>query len=853
MKFYFFDFSNFFQFKNFFRYIKMNSENNLLYNNKYIEENSINRMDVSSEKNEQFKRYYLEKLKNDYNKKLAQELQNPVQEINPQDLFSTNPQDLLSTNFFGNPYNTPIQNNTQRLITNVPDEFLPYDLQRNMQTNAMESRKKRRRITVFNVDSRDRNTSEYPNANTFKIQLDREYVNIKQVALVSTEFPNTDRIIKATPASLQNNRIVWINEEDSGLAVPFPEYSIELTDGNYTVSTLTKEMKTKMDLVKRSSAGNTKNHYFDISINLDTDIVEIHSLNLTGLENNPIAVTEDSNLINVYVQDALGASTPTWAVGDKIFLNGVKGFVGGITPNKLNGFHTVTKTTLDDGTGLAYGPIAINESNYIIDFDESGTSIFAALTKQVYSTPSALATEISSKMTAASVSSITYTADFDSTSADKFTIAGTGAFSLLFSSGANIAQSTATTLGFASTDVGPNTTFTAGNNLTLNNIEFEISIEAVYTARSGGNGVRAGNVLPFKFLFSEGTDFTNDDFKSTTIAGVLGYPEEDSSVDLPGTNQLSTTSVGISNVTIGNNTSITTDAVHNLNIGDKVQITGLVTIPSIIKNTDGIFEVITVPSTTEFTIGYATNIVNSTSFSTARVNSNKIIVSHTSHSLVTDDIVAFYRSEDVGGLLGKIINGTYRRIKVIDANSYSVETEDIYATSSETGGGTLIRISAHFNNAVNTISNTLYGFNGLQDNTSDGTNINKSVNLDGENYVLLTSPQLGTFSTSGLINNAKKIKVENVFAKLLLTGAPGTIIFNSYISSPKIFDKALYPKLTELQFTVQRQDSEKYDFFGRDYSFGLEISEIIDEISGSSYSARRGTKEFINETNLNEN
>lgn len=829
----------------------MNSENNLLYNNKFIQENEL--YDIDKERNDQFKKYYLEKLKNDYNKKLAKELQNPIQEINANDLLNINPNDLLSTNFFGNPYTSSIQHNSQRMITNVPDEFLPYELQKNMNMNEMNSRKKRIRRTVFNVDSRDRDTSIYSNANTFKILLDREYVNIKQVALVSTEFPNTDRVIKATPAKLQNNRIVWINQEDSGLPVPFPQYSVELTDGNYTVSTLTKEMKTKMDLVKRSSAGNSKNHYFDININLDTDIVEIHSLNLTGLTNNPIVATEDSNLINVYVQDSLGTSTPTWAVGDKIFLNGVKGFVGGITPNKLNGFHIVTKTTLDDGTGLSYGPIAINESNYIIDFDESGTAIFAALTKQIYASPAALATEISSKMTAASVSSITYTADFDSTSSDKFTIAGTGAFSLLFSSGANIAQSAATTLGFASTDVGPNTTFTAGNNLTLNNIEFEISIDAVFTATSGGNGVRAGNVLPFKFLFSEGTDFTNDDFKSTTVAGVLGYPEEDSSEDLPGTNQLSTTSVGITNVTIGNNTSITTDNIHNLNIGDFVQITGLVTIPSIIKNTNGIFEVITVPSTTEFTIGYATNTVNSTSFLTARVNCNKIIVSHTSHSLVTDDLVAFYRSEDIGGLLAKVINGTYRRIKVIDANSYSVESEDIFATKTETGGGSLIRISSHFNNTANTISNTLYGFNGLQDNTSDGTNINKSVNLDGENYVLLTSPQLGTFSTSGLINNAKKIKVENVFAKLLLTGAPGTIIFNSFISSPKIFDKALFPKLSELEFTVKRQDSENYDFFGLDYSFGLEISEIIDEISGSSYSARRGAKEFINETNLNEN
>jgi hypothetical protein len=699
--------------------------------------------------------------------------------------------------------------------------------------------------TVFNVDSRDRDTNAYPTADHFIIQLDKIYQNVKKVELVSTEFPNTDRVVKDVPPGLQNNKIVWVNEEDSGLAIPFPEYSVDITPGNYTVSTLTDEMKSKMNNVKRSTAGNSKNHFFDIQINLDTDIVKVRSLNLVNLTDNPIVTIGGSNFINIYVQDPIGIAIPTWQVGDTFYLTGVKGFVGGINPNLINGFHTVVQTSLDDGGGIGggNGPIVIDDTNFVIDFQEGATLLFAALTRQVYATPALLATEISNRMTLASSASITYTADYDITVANRFSIAGTGAFSLLFGTGSNIAQSTSTALGFDPVDVGPDVLFTAGNNLTNNAIQIELPIDAVFTDNAGGNGVRAGHLLPFKFLFGLGTDFTNFQFKGTTIAGVLGYPEENSSTLIGPSTTLSTLAFGIVNMTIGAQTSIETSAAHNLNIGDKVQVTGIISIPSIADNTNGIFIVSAINSATNFSIPFPTTSINFTSFPNGLVASNKVIVMHPAHGFVTNDLLVLYRCEKVGGYLPRVLNGTARPVTVVDVNTYSFEVEDIFPTTAETGGGTIIRASAYLNTAPNTASNTFYGFNGLQDNTSDGTNLNRSVNLDGENYVLLTSPTLGTFSNSGVVNNAKRNKVDNVFAKMLLTGAPGSVIFNSFVTSPKVFDFTTRPQLEILEFTVKRQDSFNYNFYGLDYSFAILITEMVDKISSTSYNSRRGVSE----------
>lgn len=820
------------------------SSNKKLFENTFIKKDELN--DTPSYRNQQFIDYYENKKKSQFQKNLVNNLKN------------LDSDDLLNTNFYKNPNDS--NSTTTNFInkSSIENQNSSANLQLQNQNKSKNnnnvlvneekdtSRTKRLRKTVYNIDSRDRNLNLYENANDFKISLDRDYLNVKEVKLVSTEFPNTDRVIKSDICTKsQNNRIVWINKEDQDLASAFPEYSVTLQCGNYTVSSLTDEMKDKMDKVKRSSAGNNKYHYFDISINLDTDIVEIYSLNLTSLEDNPITTTKDSNQINVYIQEPINTSNAKWEVGDKFYLLNVKGFVGGISPNLLNGFHTITKTTLDDGAS-GFGPININENNFVIDFDESssGGSIgFASLTKQIYDSPSDLATQIQTKLNSATTNSTTYTVSFSS---NKFTISGDQSFELLFSSGTNISTSVSSVLGFDSTDTGSSTSHISDYNITINSVEFEVRLPATFSDLAGGNSVRAGDILPFKFLFSQGTDFNNNDFRSNTVACVLGYPEEDSSVDLTGTNQLSTFASGISNVTVGNSTTIVTNKVHNLNVGDNVKITGLITIPSINKNTNKLFTIASVPTSTSFTITFTTSSVNSESFSTSNVYSNKITVDHTSHGLINNDLVAIYRSTSVGGIKSNIINGKYRKITVIDSNSYSFNTEDIFSTKEEnSGGGSKIRISSYKNDSTDNKSNTLYGFNGLQDNTSNGTNLNKSISLDGENYVLLTSPQLGTFSTSGSVNSTKGDKVNNVFAKLLLTGAPGSVIFNSYITSPKTFDTVPLNRLNELELSIRKQDDIKYNFFGLDYSFGIEITEIIDEINDTSFSSRRGVREIV--------
>jgi len=88
---------------------------------------------------------------------------------------------------------------------------MPKDSVGNQLTNPHEmDRYNKPRTTLISLDSKDRDTVRYPDANSFKISLGRQFRNVKRVVLISTEFPNTDLIIRDDPreAAFERNRIL---------------------------------------------------------------------------------------------------------------------------------------------------------------------------------------------------------------------------------------------------------------------------------------------------------------------------------------------------------------------------------------------------------------------------------------------------------------------------------------------------------------------------------------------------------------------------------------------------------------------------------------------------------------------
>lgn len=221
--------------------------------------------------------------------------------------------------------------------TNDPMSTNPIDRENKRRSNGKD-RYNKPRLSILTIDSKDRNVIDYPNSNEFKMDLRRQYRNVKSVRLVSTEFPNTDQVIKKSPLDQQNNRVYWINDEDADEDYSCLIYNADILPGNYSSIVLNDELEEQIATINRFS-DNTP-HEFLISIDPNTDIAEFQSIQSTQLSVNPLSTTEGSNLIVV------NHPSHNFSIGNQAVITGARS-VGGISSIIINDTHIVTGTTIN--------------------------------------------------------------------------------------------------------------------------------------------------------------------------------------------------------------------------------------------------------------------------------------------------------------------------------------------------------------------------------------------------------------------------------------------------------------------------------------------------------------------------
>jgi len=118
----------------------------------------------------------------------------------------------------------------------------------------------------------------FPDANHFKYNLGRNFNNVKKIRLLSTEIPNTEKMIRSSPVSKQNNLLYWQNVDD-GLI----EYRISITEGNYSVNDLATEIQSQVIATPRQGQLNVNtskivylnDHFATVNINQNSNKFEI--------------------------------------------------------------------------------------------------------------------------------------------------------------------------------------------------------------------------------------------------------------------------------------------------------------------------------------------------------------------------------------------------------------------------------------------------------------------------------------------------------------------------------------------------------------------------------------------------
>jgi hypothetical protein len=152
--------------------------------------------------------------------------------------------------------------------------------------------------------------SAFPEISEYTIRLKRTLNNVKQIELLSSEFPNTTNVVMEYPVSMANNKLYWQNLDDGNFI-----YSVSIPEGNYSQSSLLETLTSAMNNVERINSTSELSIFNNFSLEfnaftqefvilpLKEDILSnalfVSSINIDGITRTVLEVFHPNNNVEV--------------------------------------------------------------------------------------------------------------------------------------------------------------------------------------------------------------------------------------------------------------------------------------------------------------------------------------------------------------------------------------------------------------------------------------------------------------------------------------------------------------------------------------------------------------------------
>lgn len=252
-------------------------------------------------------------------------------------------------------------------------------------------------------------------------------------------------------------------------------------------------------------------------------------------------------------------------------------------------------------------------------------------------------------------------------------------------------------------------------------------------------------------------------------------------------------------------------------------------------------------------------IPNALKIDTLELNGTKyfiLIIRQQSNLVNVGDTITISNSDDLGLIPKSLINTSLTVYSINKENSsYTIllgpvnqitTSQDLGTTLTDDGGGAVVvKTYADFSllfNYSDTIGNVL-GFKNVASvnaitpfNTKisnfdlylNDTQLNSVGNIDKSTQILNFSGNNNYYllyiNNFELVQNISSVPI--AFAKILLSGQPGDVLYNTFINYPLEFDFPLQT-LIELQIKIMYPDGTLPDFRNINHSFTLRITESV--------------------------
>jgi hypothetical protein len=194
--------------------------------------------------------------------------------------------------------------------------------------------------------------------------LNKTFNNLKKIKLISTEFPNTEKVINDYPKAKQNNLFYWklLNDGDY-------MYSISISPGNYTTDSLVFAMTSAIQSVKRinpninDGTNYQYNNNNNVLINIDTNI---YTFSITFYNqifiDNPFTFQKQDSFGYYYIE--VYHPSHNQSVGSTIIISNAIDFYL-FTANSINGTHIIDSVITNDYYSIKlskFNPNSINST-----------------------------------------------------------------------------------------------------------------------------------------------------------------------------------------------------------------------------------------------------------------------------------------------------------------------------------------------------------------------------------------------------------------------------------------------------------------------------------------------------------
>lgn len=275
----------------------------------------------------------------------------------------------------------------------------------------------------------------------------------------------------------------------------------------------------------------------------------------------------------------------------------------------------------------------------------------------------------------------------------------------------------------------------------------------------------------------------------------------------------------------------------------------------------------------KFTAYKTVNVPNALRVDIVSINNVKyfkLTINHPNNLIELKDTIIISKAVAMGIIPATAINITHTVYEVNKSNnSYAVllgsiaqlsSSSDLGSTLIDNGGGatmvkSVAKLSLLFNypdtigniigfkhtgqpNAITPYKNIISNFDSYLNDTKlntvgDLVTTNLLLNLTGvNNYYLLY------INDYELVNNNSSLPP--AFAKILLSGSPGDILYNTFINYPLEFDFPL-STLNELKIRITYGDGSLPDFRNIEHSFTLKITELVNYPRDTRINSRKVT------------